>query len=90
MDLTSSWPYIEDTARNRLAHNKTSHHIYEYGDSLELLGVAGEIVARRFLGLSEELHCGYLKRLCSEEPPDCMKRHSRLFSMRAISALCYP
>lgn len=59
MDLSSSWQYITDVARSRLAHNKTSHHVYEYGEGIEVLGVAGEIVARRFLGLSEKLHCGF-------------------------------
>jgi hypothetical protein len=59
MDLSGSWPYIERVARNRLAHNKTRHHVSEYGDGIETLGVAGEIVARRFLGLDEILHEGF-------------------------------
>jgi hypothetical protein len=56
MDLSSSWPYIESVARNRLANNKTRHHVSEYGEGIETLGVAGELLARRFLGLSEVLH----------------------------------
>ncbi len=56
MDLSGSWEYIERIARSRLAHNKTSHHVDEYGDEIEVLGVAGEIIARRFLGLPETLH----------------------------------
>jgi hypothetical protein len=56
MDLTGSWPYIERIARSRLAHNKTRHHVSEYGEGIETLGVAGELVARRFLGLDEKLH----------------------------------
>jgi hypothetical protein len=59
MDLTGSWTYIQDVARSRLGHNKTSHHIYEFGDSLEVLGAAGELVARRYLGIDEKLHLGF-------------------------------
>ena len=56
MDLSGSWEYIESIARSRLAHNKTSHHVSDYGDEIEVLGAAGEICARRFLGLPEALH----------------------------------
>jgi hypothetical protein len=56
MDLTGSWEYIIRTARSRLEHNKTEHHIDLYDDQIEIIGVAGEITARRFLGLSEEVH----------------------------------
>ena len=56
MDLSGSWEYIEGIARSRLAHNKTSHHVSDYGDEIEVLGAAGEICARRFLGLPETLH----------------------------------
>ena len=56
MDLSGSWEYIERIARSRLAHNKTSHHVSDYGDEIEVLGVAGEMIARRFLGLPETLH----------------------------------
>lgn len=56
MDLGGSWEYIQSTARNRLDHNKTPRHIYEYGESIEIIGVAGEVAARRFLGLSEHVH----------------------------------
>lgn len=59
MDLSGSWKYIAEISKSRLAHNKTSHHVSEYGDGIELIGVAGEIVARRFLGLPEELHQGF-------------------------------
>ena len=59
MDLSGSWKYIADVSRSRLSHNKTSHHVSEYGDGIELIGVAGEIVARRFLGLPEQLHDGF-------------------------------
>jgi hypothetical protein len=59
MDLSGSWSYIERIARNRLANNKTPHHVTKYGEGIELLGVAGEIVARRFLGLNEILHEGF-------------------------------
>jgi hypothetical protein len=59
MDLNGSWEYIEDIARSRLAHNKTKHHISDYGEGIEVIGVAGEIAARRFLGLPEEVHSGF-------------------------------
>lgn len=59
MDLSGSWDYIRQISRSRLAHNKTPHHVFDYGDGIELIGVAGEIVARRFLGLPEELHDGF-------------------------------
>lgn len=54
MDLSDSWEYIERVAQARLVNNKTSRHIES--DGIELMGVAGEIAARRFLGLPEELH----------------------------------
>ena len=56
MNLGSSWRYLEGVSRSRLAHNKTRHHIYEYGTEIELLGCCGELVVRRFLGLGERLH----------------------------------
>lgn len=59
MELASSWEYITNTARNRLANNKTGHQVTAYGEGIELLGVAGEIVARRFFGLDEILHEGF-------------------------------
>ena len=59
MDLSGSWQYIIDTAESRLAHNKTSHHVEEYGTGIEVTGVAGEIVARRYLGLDEKVHTGF-------------------------------
>lgn len=59
MDLSGSWPYICDVARSRLAHNKTERHVSKFGEGIEVLGVAGEIVARRFLGISELLHEGF-------------------------------
>ncbi|MCB2146579.1 MAG: hypothetical protein KQI81_08900 [Deltaproteobacteria bacterium] len=59
MNIRGSWPYIQVVAKSRLAHNKTPRHISKYGDSLEIIGAAGEIVARRFLGLNEKLHTGF-------------------------------
>ena len=56
MDLRSAWPYIELVAHSRLEHNITPRHDYRFGEKIELIGVAGELAARRFLGLSEELH----------------------------------
>ena len=59
MDLSGSWQYIIETAKNRLAHNKTFRHVDEYGTGIEVIGVAGEVVARRFLGLDEGVHLGF-------------------------------
>ncbi len=59
MNLSGSWQYIQMTARSRLEHNKTSRHVSEYGEGIEVLGAAGEIVARRFLGVAEVLHDGF-------------------------------
>jgi hypothetical protein len=56
MDLSGSWSYIQNTAKSRLANNKTIHHDYRYGDGIEVIGVAGEIAARRYLGLDENVH----------------------------------
>ena len=56
MDLRASWPYIVEVARQRLAHNKTENHVSDYGEDIEILGAAGELAARRFLGVSELLH----------------------------------
>ena len=59
MDLSGSWKYAQIISRSRLANNKTVHHVSEFGDGIELLGAVGEIVARRYLGLPEKLHCGF-------------------------------
>jgi hypothetical protein len=59
MDLRGSWQYIIETAKSRLAHNKTAFHVDEYGTGIEVIGVAGEIVARRYLGLDEGVHLGF-------------------------------
>ena len=59
MNLSGSWQYIEDTARNRLAHNKTKRHVSDYGEGIEVIGVAGELLVRRFLGLAEHVHEGF-------------------------------
>ena len=56
MDLKGSWPYIESVARSRLSHNKTERHIDTYGEGIEVIGAAGEIIVRRFLGLPEQVH----------------------------------
>jgi len=59
MDLSGSWDYILEVSRSRLAHNKTAHHVSDYGEGIEVIGVAGEIVARRYLGMSEIVHDGF-------------------------------
>jgi hypothetical protein len=56
MDLSQSWAYIEDVADHRLDNNKTPRHVKKYGSQIEVLGAAGELAARRFLGLDEDLH----------------------------------
>ena len=56
MDLSRSWKYIEYIARQRLKHNQTKRHVSDYGTEIEIIGAAGELAARRFLGLSDKLH----------------------------------
>ena len=56
MNLSTSWEYIEKVAESRLEHNITVHHRYQYGEIIEVLGAAGELAARRFLSLNENLH----------------------------------
>lgn len=56
MDLSGSWQYVQQIAKSRLAHNKTRFHVSQYGEGIELVGAAGEIAARRYLGLEEKLH----------------------------------
>ena len=59
MNLRSSWQYISETSKRRLATNKTSRHMGGYGTGIEVIGVAGEVVARRYLGLDEGVHLGF-------------------------------
>ena len=56
MDLTKDWHHILRAARLRLAHNQTERHISLYGDTIEIMGAAGEFAARRFFNLDEKLH----------------------------------
>ena len=56
MDLSQAWPYIEEIAARRLANNKTKRHVAEFGEYIEVIGAAGELAARRFLQIPEELH----------------------------------
>jgi hypothetical protein len=56
MDLSRSWKYIEYIARQRLKHNQTKRHVTDYGTEIEIIGAAGELAARQFLGLSDKLH----------------------------------
>ena len=55
MNLEHHWGYILDVAAQRLHNNKTAHHIAKYGDELEVMGAAGELAARIFLGVSLEM-----------------------------------
>lgn len=59
MDLRPQWEYILSIARTRLENNKTSRHVTHYGDEIEVLGAAGEMAARLFLGLQPVLHTGF-------------------------------
>jgi len=56
MDLRRHWSYIGRVARKRLANNKTSRHVSEYGTDIEVIGAAGEFAARLFFGISTRLH----------------------------------
>lgn len=54
MDLRQDWGYINRVADRRRSQNQTPWHIdVAY---LEVIGAAGELAARRFLGLPEKLH----------------------------------
>ena len=54
MNLSQDWDYLLDIAKQRRRNNRTPWHVKK--DYLEVLGAAGELAARRFLGLPEELH----------------------------------
>lgn len=54
MNLAGDWTYITEIANVRRAQNQTPRHVdISY---LEVIGAAGELAARRFLGMNEELH----------------------------------
>ena len=55
MDLSQDWDYIEEVAEERLRHNKTFRHVPSYGPSIEVLGAAGELAARKILQMPEQL-----------------------------------
>ena len=50
MNLEHHWNYVLDVAAQRLKNNKTPKHVAKYGDELEIMGAAGELAARIFLG----------------------------------------
>lgn len=56
MNLDRDWDYILQVAEHRLENNKTPRHRSELGTDIEVIGVAGELIARRVLGLPERLH----------------------------------
>jgi hypothetical protein len=56
MDLSAQWQYIEDVAALRLLNNRTRRHVSQYGTYIETIGAAGELAARRFFHLPQELH----------------------------------
>jgi len=51
MSLQADWGYILEVAERRLKYNKTHRHIVSEKGRLEIIGPAGEVAARRFLGL---------------------------------------
>jgi len=55
MDLTKYWPYVTDVASRRLRNNRTPRHVDDYGEQLEIIGAAGELAARIFLGAPLEM-----------------------------------
>ena len=55
MDLSANWRYLKNTARRRLKNNWTPRQETKF-KNLEILGVAGELAARRYLGLPEKIH----------------------------------
>jgi hypothetical protein len=56
MNLNPQRAYLEQVARERLRNNRTEWQVDDYGEEIELIGAAGELAARRFLKLPEELH----------------------------------
>ena len=59
MNLGGAWDYIAEISRRRLSHNKTDRHVSDYGENIEIIGTAGELLARRYFGLDEKLHDGF-------------------------------
>ena len=55
MNLSRDWDYLVKVATLRLASNKTPRHVSLFGSEIELIGAAGELAARRFLGIDEAL-----------------------------------
>jgi hypothetical protein len=57
MDLRADWGYILDLAARR---RRSQNQWYIPNDgSYDIIGAAGELAARRFFGLPEDLHAGY-------------------------------
>lgn len=57
MNLAKDWPYIERVAAARLKNNsQRKRHVSQFGEIIEVAGAAGELAARRYFGLPEELH----------------------------------
>lgn len=56
MDLSAQWRYVEQVAAERLQNNQTKRHVSQYGTYIEVIGAAGELAARRFFHLPEQLH----------------------------------
>ncbi len=56
MDLSKEWKYLQKVAKHRLENNKTKNHVSDFGEKIEIMGAAGELAARKFLGLNTNLH----------------------------------
>jgi hypothetical protein len=56
MDFSREWKYLQQVSKKRLHNNKTGRHVSRYGEEIELIGAAGELAARRFLGIPQSLH----------------------------------
>jgi len=56
VNLDPYWDYLENVARERLQNNVTVRHVSEYGPGIEIMGAAGELAARLYLGLPPSLH----------------------------------
>ncbi len=58
IDLSGDWEYIEHIADRRWNECRTPRHVFKYGPGIEILGAAGELAARRYFGMEEELEVG--------------------------------
>jgi len=55
-NFARKWNYILRVSRTRLKNNRTPFHVESKDGKFEVIGAAGEMAARRYFGLKEELH----------------------------------